>query len=73
MKVNCLGCGHMVDIFDSYDDYSGVIRCNICGALMDIASKEGALQSVRLIDPVECPGEVQAIEGKRKTGGAKRS
>jgi len=49
MKINCLGCGHMFDIGDCYDDYDGSIKCNICGATLDLKSKGGNLKSVKLV------------------------
>ncbi len=34
MKVNCLCCGHTVDLRDAYDDYEGLIKCFACGACL---------------------------------------
>ena len=46
MKVNCLSCGHIVDLRDSYDDYQGQIKCFTCGALLAIRTEDGEIKSV---------------------------
>jgi hypothetical protein len=58
MKVNCLVCGHSIDIGSAYDDYSGQIRCFVCHSLMEIKTEEGNLKSVKL-PPVVPPGSGQ--------------
>lgn len=52
MKINCLCCGHKVDLDDVYDDYEGLIKC-LCGTLLEIKTEEGRLKRVKL-------GETQA-------------
>ncbi len=47
MKINCLTCGHSIDIGDAYDDYSGQIRCFVCQSLMEIRTDQGHLKSVK--------------------------
>ncbi len=47
MKINCLCCGHKVDLDDAYDDYEGYIKC-LCGTLLEIKTEEGRLKSVKL-------------------------
>jgi hypothetical protein len=49
MKVNCLGCGHLLRLDAAYDDYHGCIKCNICRAVMEIQSEEGKLKTVKLV------------------------
>jgi DNA-directed RNA polymerase subunit N (RpoN/RPB10) len=48
MKVNCLSCGHTLDLRDAYDDYEGQVKCFICGALLAIHTQEGQVKSVEL-------------------------
>ncbi len=48
MKVNCLSCGHTVDLRDGYDDYEGQIKCFACGALLSIRTREGQIKWVEL-------------------------
>lgn len=51
MRINCLSCGHKIDLDDAYDDYEGQIRCCVCSALLEMAAQEGGIRSVRLITP----------------------
>lgn len=48
MKVNCLNCGHKVDLDDAYDNYEGQVRCLACSAVLEIKAEEGNLKSVKL-------------------------
>jgi hypothetical protein len=48
MNVNCLSCGHWLDLRDGYDDYTGQIRCFICGCLLAIRSEDGQVKSVEM-------------------------
>ncbi|MDP8229338.1 MAG: hypothetical protein P9M15_07795 [Candidatus Electryoneaceae bacterium] len=50
MKINCLKCGHKVELDDAYDDYEGQVKCWICGTLLEIRTKEGRLESVDVWD-----------------------
>jgi hypothetical protein len=47
MKINCLCCGHKVDLDDVYDDYEGPVKC-LCGTMLEIKTEEGRLKMVRL-------------------------
>lgn len=58
MRINCLGCGHMIFLGDAYDDYHGQIKCNICRSLMEIESEDGKLKYGRVV--TQAP---QKIEG----------
>ena len=46
MKINCLSCGHKVDLGDAYDDYAGQVRCLVCGVILEIKTEEGNAKSV---------------------------
>jgi ribosomal protein S27E len=48
MNINCLSCGHSLDLRDAYDDYEGQVRCFICGSLLKIRCAEGGVKSVEL-------------------------
>ena len=48
MKINCLSCGHTVDIDDTYEDYEGEIKCFVCGGILHIRTVEGQVRSVKL-------------------------
>jgi len=49
MKINCLSCGHKIDLGDAYDDYKGLVKCFICNTLLEIRTEEGSLKSVKLL------------------------
>jgi DNA-directed RNA polymerase subunit N (RpoN/RPB10) len=49
MKINCLSCGHKVDLDDVYDDYQGPVRCLTCTAMLEIKTEEGQLRSVQWV------------------------
>jgi DNA-directed RNA polymerase subunit N (RpoN/RPB10) len=49
MKVNCLCCGHAVDLRDAYDEYDGQVKCFACGALLAIRTHEGQVKWVELV------------------------
>lgn len=50
MKVICISCGHGLPLDEAYDDFGGLIRCYVCGALMEIKMSDGKLQTLRLPD-----------------------
>jgi DNA-directed RNA polymerase subunit N (RpoN/RPB10) len=63
MEINCLSCGHKVDIGDAYDDYEGKIKCYVCGAILEIKTEEGNLKLVMLLDNVlPQPSVKEAVE-----------
>ncbi len=51
MKVNCLSCGHKVELDDAYDDFEGPVKC-LCGALLEIRTEEGRLKAIRMAKPL---------------------
>jgi transcription elongation factor Elf1 len=52
MKVNCLACGHTVALDDVYDDYVGLIKCFVCGALLEIRTDQGHIKTVQFVKMV---------------------
>ena len=50
IKLNCLGCGHSMELGDAYEDYEGEVRCWGCGAALDVVLCEGKLRSMRMND-----------------------
>jgi ribosomal protein S27E len=48
VKINCLSCGHKVDIGDTYDDFEGEVKCYVCGGILHIRTAEGQVRSVKL-------------------------
>jgi len=60
VKINCLSCGHNVELDDAYGDYAGQIKCYACRAIMEIKCEDGKLKSVKLARGVARP----AVEEK---------
>ena len=50
MKVNCLSCGHNVNLDEVYDDYNGLVKCFACGALLEIKTHQGQLKTVNIFN-----------------------
>ena len=48
MKLNCLSCGHSVDLHCDYDDYEGQVKCFVCNALLTILTEDGHVKRVNL-------------------------
>lgn len=48
MKIICISCGHSLPLDEAYDDYGGLIKCYVCGALLEIKTLEGKLQALSL-------------------------
>ena len=46
MKINCLSCGHKVDLGDSYDDYVGPVKCLVCGVILEIRTEDSRVKAV---------------------------
>lgn len=65
MKINCLSCGHKIDLDEAYDDFEGPIKCYVCNAVLEMKAAEGRLRSIRLA-PLLPAGE----EEKRLGAGA---
>jgi DNA-directed RNA polymerase subunit N (RpoN/RPB10) len=55
MKINCLSCGHNIDLDDSYSDYEGLIKCFACGATLKVKLVEGCIKAVKFPDRVNSP------------------
>ena len=61
MKINCLSCGHKVDVGDAYDDYEGEVKCFVCGAVLLIRTTDGALRSVKAVARAAQPSGKEAF------------
>ena len=51
MRINCLSCGHKVELDDAYDDFKGPIKC-LCGAMLEIRTEEGRLKGIEVAEPL---------------------
>jgi len=50
MKINCICCGHTLDLGDNYDDYEGQIRCWVCASILAIRTADGKVRSVHTVE-----------------------
>jgi len=48
MKINCLSCGHTIDLDDAYSDYEGQIKCYTCNALLEVKLSDSLIKAVKL-------------------------
>ncbi len=63
MKINCLCCGHKVDLDGAYDDFEGPVKC-LCGTLLEIKTDEGKLKRIRVAAPPTRPAaKRRSLEG----------
>ncbi len=61
MKINCLSCGHKVELDDAYDDFEGLVKC-LCGTMLDIRTEEGKIKAIKVAKtmPLHPPGPRKA-------------
>jgi len=69
MKINCLSCGHMLELDEAYSDYAGPVRCFICRSFLDIRTKDGKVRSIRVADrPGAAAERTQAAANEAESG-----
>ena len=56
MKINCVSCGHRVDLDNAYGNYDGPIRCFVCNCLLEVKITSGDIISVKLGSVGQRPG-----------------
>jgi hypothetical protein len=54
MRINCLACGHKVELDDAYGDFEGPVKC-LCGAMLEIRTEEGMLKAIKVAEPLARP------------------
>ena len=62
MRINCVSCGHKVDLDDVYDDYEGQVKCFVCSSLLEIKTEGGNLKSVKVVSIVPGPSVEEPLE-----------
>ena len=62
MRVNCLGCGHEMELDDAYDDYEGPVKCFACRATLEIRTEQGSIKAVKQVYIVRHPSAEEAFE-----------
>ncbi len=55
IKLNCISCGHLMELGDAYEDYQGEVRCWGCQALVSVTLHDGKLQNMSLSSKSEAP------------------
>jgi ribosomal protein S27E len=65
MKVNCLSCGHKVDLDEVYDTYEGQVKCFACGAILAIKTDDGRLKAVGFVKTAPPPSAQAAVHASR--------
>jgi hypothetical protein len=65
MKINCLSCGHKVDLDDAYDDYEGQVKCFACSAILEIKTEQGNLRAVRFVKMAPRPATEEVFQRSR--------
>jgi len=66
MKINCLACGHSLNLDAAYDDYEGQVKCLACGAILQIKAEQGSVRSVHFVAlPRRPTREEVLLEGAR--------
>ena len=49
IKINCLSCGHTLDLDETYSDYEGQVKCYACSAMLEVKLEESLIKSVKFI------------------------
>jgi hypothetical protein len=49
-RLRCLGCGHRIELDETYQDYDGPLRCWTCEALFVVVLCEGRLRGMRRVE-----------------------
>ncbi|MEI8355805.1 MAG: hypothetical protein WCG31_06930 [Deltaproteobacteria bacterium] len=49
MKINCLSCGHTIDLDEAYSDYEGQVKCYTCSALLEVKLEDNLIKYVKFI------------------------
>lgn len=49
MKINCLSCGHTIDLDEAYSDYEGQVKCYTCSALLEVKLEGSLIKSVEFL------------------------
>jgi len=63
MRINCLSCGHKVDLDDAYDDFEGQIKCFPCGAVLEIKTDQAKLKKIKIFTlPARGPSRSRRIQ-----------
>jgi hypothetical protein len=67
MRLNCLACGHKVELDHAYDDFEGPVKC-LCGAMLEIRTEDGQLKGIKVAEVISRPApRPKRVEGSAST------
>ena len=47
ININCLSCGHKIELDSAYSDYEGLVSCVVCSTRLEIKTEDGSIRSVK--------------------------
>jgi ribosomal protein S27E len=63
MRINCVSCGHEINLNqDLFNDYEGPIKCFICSTMMEITTTQGVINSINLLNILTRPPVDDTVE-----------
>ncbi len=66
MKINCISCGHTFALDEAYEDFAGMVKCYVCGGLLELKISDGRVQSVNLAMVPQRPPHYSDHESRRE-------
>ena len=67
MKINCVSCGHRFEEDEAYDDFEGLVKCYVCGGLLELTTSDGKIRSVKVAElPYERVVKRQSVKGHER-------
>jgi len=68
MKINCISCGHSVELGEAYEDFEGLVRCYVCGTLLELRMSEGKLRYVHMAGSGRPLSPADILKGEGQPG-----
>ena len=62
MKINCVSCGHIIDLRDNYDNFDGQVKCFACSGMLQMRTEEGEVKSVTLLSRLPLPQDPSPMD-----------
>jgi len=67
MKINCVSCGHSIELDEAYDDFEGLVKCYVCSGLLALTISDGKIRSVKVAElPHERVMKRQSVKGHER-------
>jgi hypothetical protein len=55
MRIQCMYCGHSIELSPAYEEYKGPLRCVVCKNLMMVRIEDGQLRSMEVEPKAAAP------------------